>query len=155
MTPKHLAVLRTLILQLKDCPINWAITGSLGFWLQGINLEVNDIDVQTDETGAYQIEREFREFVVKPVEFSSAERIRSHFGALHMGGMTVEIMGDIQKRNLDGSWDMPVDLRKYKRYVEVEGLPIPVLSLTYEYEAYLKMGRLEKAKMLSEWLHGR
>jgi len=29
---------------------------------------------------------------------------------------------------------------------------IPVLSLEYEYQAYLKLGRIEKAEMLRSWL---
>lgn len=32
-------------------------------------------------------------------------------------------------------------------------MQIPVLSLEYEYQAYLKLGRVNKAKMLWKWLH--
>lgn len=128
--------------------INWVITGSLGFWLQGLEIEVNDIDVQTDKVGAYQIEEEFSGFVTKPVTFCSSEKIKSHFGALSINGIKVEIMGDIQKRDAEGVWDRPVDLSEYREYVEIEGMHIPVLSLAYEYEAYRKLGRVEKAEKL-------
>jgi len=69
-------------------------------------------------------------------------------------GIKVEIMGDIQKRNKDGIWENPVDLEQYKRIVEVEGMQVPVLSLEYEYQAYLKLGRIDKAEMLRKWLQG-
>jgi len=69
-------------------------------------------------------------------------------------GIKVEIMGDIQKRNKDGSWENPMDLEHNKRVVEVEGMQVPVLSLEYEYQAYLKLGRIDKAEMLRNWLHG-
>jgi len=151
----YLKVLRKINERLNNTSVNWAITGSLGFALQGVPVEPSDIDIQTDKRGAYEIERHFSEFVIKRVKFSSTERIRSHFGELMIEGIKVEIMGDIQKRLIDGIWENPVDLEQYKRIVEVEGMQVPVLSLEYEYQAYLKLGRIGKAEMLRKWLQGK
>jgi hypothetical protein len=74
--------------------------------------------------------------------------MRSHLGALLIDGIEVEIMGDIQKRLEDGSWESPVDLNSHRRFVNFEGMQVPVLSLEYEAQAYQKMGRLERAEML-------
>jgi hypothetical protein len=71
------------------------MTGSVGFALQGVLIEPKDIDIQTDERGAYEIERRLSEFVTKRVTFFSPERIRSHFGELMIDEIKVEIMGDI------------------------------------------------------------
>ena len=149
----YLKVLRKINARLNNTSVNWAITGSLGFALQGVPVEPNDIDIQTDKRGAYEIERHFSEFMTKRVTFSSTERIRSYFGELMIDGIKVEIMGDIHKRLEDGSWENPVDLEYHKRVVEVEGMKMPVLSLEYEYQAYLKLGRIDKAKMLRKWLN--
>jgi hypothetical protein len=151
---KYLVVLRKIYTRLNNTNVNWAVTGSLGFALQGVPVEFNDIDIQTDEGGAYEIERCFSEFMTKRITFSSTDRIRSHFGELMIDGIKVEIMGDIQKRLEDGSWEKPVDLEHHKRVIEVEGMQVPVLSLEYEYQAYLKLGRIRKAEMLRKWLHG-
>jgi len=70
-------------------------------------------------------------------------------------GIKVEIMGDIAKRLEDGTWEEPVDLERYKQFVGVEGMQVPVLSLEYEYQAYLKLGRIEKAQMLQKVLQER
>jgi len=150
----HLKVLYKLYERLKDSNVNWVVTGSLGFGLQGVPVEPHDIDIQTDKEGAYEIERLFSEFVVKPVKFRESERIRSHFGTLMIDGIKVEIMGGIQKK-VNGEWEPPVDIDKYKRFVQIEGMEIPVLDLEYEYQAYLKLGRVEKAKMLKEFLEER
>jgi len=150
----HLKVLRKLHERLKDSDVNWVVTGSLGFALQGVPVEPHDIDIQTDKEGAYEIERLFSEFTVKKVKFSSMEKIRSHFGALMIDGIKVEIMGDIQKK-VNDEWEPPVDINRYKRFVQIEGMRIPVLDLEYEYQAYLKLGRIEKAKMLKEFLEKR
>jgi len=150
----YLKVLRKINARLNNTSVNWAVTGSLGFTLQGVSVEPNDIDIQTDKRGAYEIECHFSEFMIKRVTFSSTERIRSYFGELMIDGIKVEIMGDIQKRLEDGSWENPVDLEHHKRVVEVEEMQVPVLSLEYEYQAYLKLGRIEKAEMLRNWLQG-
>ncbi len=155
IAPSYINVLRKIYSRLNDnTSVNWAITGSLGFALQGVPVEPNDIDIQTDKRGAYEIERHFSKFITKSVAFSSTEKIRSHFGELVIDGIKVEIMGDIQKRNEDGEWNIHIDLEHYRRVVEVEEMRIPVLSLEYEYQAYLKMGRRDKAEMLKRWLHG-
>ncbi|WP_048152042.1 nucleotidyltransferase domain-containing protein [Palaeococcus ferrophilus] len=148
---KHLEVLRRLYERLSQSDVTWAVTGSLGFALQGVPVEVHDIDIQTDGEGAYEIERLFSEFVVEPVRFKESERIRSHFGALMIDGVKVEIMGEVQKR-VNDEWEEPVDVKRYRRFVEVEGMKIPVLDLEYEYRAYLKLGRMEKAEILRRFL---
>ncbi|HEY3343949.1 MAG TPA: hypothetical protein VGJ97_03410 [Anaerolineaceae bacterium] len=137
---------------LADLTDPWAITGSLGFALQGAEGPVHDIDLQTSQTGALEIGRRFSEFVVRPVVFSQADRIRSYYGALEVNGESVEIMGDLQKRMPDGSWEDPVDVSAVRRWVEVGGLRVPVMDLEYEYLAYRILGRIEKAQMLREWL---
>lgn len=130
--------------------LNWVITGSLGMALQGMELAVHDIDLQTDKEGAYEIERRFSEYVVKPVRYFPSERIRSHFGALAIGGVKVEIMGDLQQRLDDQTWEEPVKVELHKLWVGIDGMQIPVLSLEHEYRAYFLMGRIKKAEMLRQ-----
>ncbi|MEW6228856.1 MAG: hypothetical protein AB1700_12350 [Bacillota bacterium] len=148
----YLEVLRKIHARLHNSGVNWALTGSLGFALQGVPVEPHDIDIQTDAAGAYEIGRRFSEFVTRKVVFSSTDRIRSHFGALVIDGITVEIMGDIEKCLEDGTWEEPPDLASYRRFVVVDGMQIPVLSLEYEWQAYLKLGRVVKAEILKKAL---
>ena len=150
---EYLNALHKIYLLLKDCPINWVVTGSLGMVLQGMDIEVHDIDLQTDKEGAYEIERRFSKYVVNPVCFSTSGRIRSHFGALEIDSIRVEIMGDIQKRLDNQAWEEPVKVESHRCWVVIDEMQIPVLSLDYEYQAYLKLGRNEKAEMLRKWLH--
>lgn len=150
--PVYLSVIRQIHTQLSNTDVNWCVTGSCSFALQGVPVHPNDIDLQTDRAGAYEIESLFLDVVIRKVTLSATERIRSHFGALKIDGIEVEIMGDIQKRDPDGGWDKPVDLIQYRQLVEIDELLVPVLSLEYEYQAYLKLGRVEKAKMLRGWL---
>jgi|SRR6185312_1281168 len=142
--------LRRVYKSLQERPVNWVVTGSCGFALQGVPVTPDDIDLQADLAGALAIEQLLSKYVVQKVRFSTTEKIRSHFGELLINGVKVEIMGDVQKRIEDGSWEKPVELERYKRFIEFRGMKIPVLTLEYEYEAYMKLGRLEQAKMLKE-----
>ena len=87
LNPDYLKVLRKIKERLNNISVNWAVTGSLGFALQGVPVEPNDIDIQTDKRGAYEIEYHLSEFVTKRVKFSSMERIRSYFGELMIDGI--------------------------------------------------------------------
>jgi len=147
-----LNVLRIIYGRLQESPAQWALTGSLGMALQGMPIEPHDIDVQTDSEGAYEIERRLARWMVRPITFSEAERIRSHFGEARIYGTKVEIMGDIQKRLPNGSWEDPVAVTRYRRIVDVDGMAIPVLSLEYEYEAYTRLERHDRAGQIRRFI---
>ncbi len=153
ITKEHLRALKTIITRLKDQPINWVVTGSLGMALQGVPVEVHDIDLQTDKDGAYEIERLLAEYRVVQVRYKESERIRSHLGKLEIDGIQVEIMGAFQKLLDEHTWEDPVKVEEHRQWVEINGMQAPVLSLEYEYQAYRKLGRTEKAQKLWDWIH--
>ncbi len=155
LDPALVAALRRLQARLRGQAVTWVITGSVGFALQGEPVQPGDLDVQTDAAGAAAIERLFAEHVVEPVRLRESERVRSHFGALRLDGVRVEIMGDLQQRGPDGAWEPPPDLARLRRWVERDSLLLPVLDLEYEYRAYLRLGRVERARLLRAWLDAR
>jgi hypothetical protein len=148
LEPARLSALRTIVTRLANARVDWALTGSTSFVLQGVPVEPQDIDVQTDGEGAYEIERLLVEYVTRNVAFSATDRIHSHFGALSIFGLEVEIMGDLQTRLPDGSWESPVDVTQHRKYVKVDEMRVPVLSLEHEARAYELLGRAERAKLL-------
>ncbi|MDT8898640.1 hypothetical protein QYE77_10190 [Thermanaerothrix sp. 4228-RoL] len=151
MDTRFFEVLRLIHSRLRLLPYPWVLTGSLGMALQGMPVAVHDVDLQTDRIGAYAIADRLVEFITQPVHEWVSERLRSHFGRLKIGGIQVEIMGDIQKW-VDGAWEPPVDITRYRHWVDYEGLRLPVMDLAYEYQAYLKLGRWAKAAQIRAWL---
>lgn len=145
-------VIMLLTEQMKGRKLVWALTGSASFVLQGMSVPVHDIDIQTDDKSAYAVAGLLREFIVKPVCFSTSVAIRSHFGELNIHGVKVEIMGAVQKRLPDGGWEEPVDVNAMLKKVLYMGVEIPVLPLEYECEAYRKLGRIEKADSIRRFL---
>jgi hypothetical protein len=145
-------VLRTIADRLSGMREVWALTGSLGLRLQGVPLEVHDIDLQTTRVGAFEVEQNLESYIVQPVSFFEGGRIRSYFGRLELGGVEVEVMGDLQKKLPDGRWDQPPDLEVLLSTVAWQGRTIPVLDLVYELEAYRILGRQRTAKRIARRL---
>lgn len=140
---------------LEEYDLLWALTGSTNFNIQGINIDINDIDVQTDENSAYKFEKIFKKHIVKPVVFSSTDKIRSHFGVFEINDVKVEVMGDIQKRLPNGEWEKKKELKDIIDFAIFEGHKVPVLNLAYEENAYRILGRVKKADMIKNFLNSR
>ena len=148
----HLAALRVICRLLAGVPA-WAVTGSTALAAQGAPVQPHDVDLQSDAAGAYVIQEALAEFMVRPVAYSSSGRIRSHFGAAVVAGIPVEIMGDVEVRRPEGSWRPPPDLTE-RLWVEAAGLRLPVLPLEHEYEAYVLLGRSDRAELVREHMAG-
>ena len=67
--PVYLNSLRQIHARLANTDVNWVVTGSFGFALQGVPVQPNDIDIQTDKVGAYEIESLFSDAVIRKVKF--------------------------------------------------------------------------------------
>lgn len=150
--PRFIEVLRQIRDRLEGQEIHWAVVGSLGLAMRGLPLEPHDIDIMSDEAGAYEIERALPEFVKKPVYLRESETLRSHFGELEIDGVKVEIMGDLRIRSSDGTWEELVTMRQNMQIVFFEGMRVPALSLECEHRASMRLGRDERAEMIGEHL---
>lgn len=152
ITPHRLKVLRKLYTQLEKSSVSWAVIGSLGLALQRLPVDVHDIDIRSDKTGVYEIETLFSQFSTKKVTFCVSRKVRSYFGTLEIDGITVEIMGNLQFRHKNGTWGELEDFTDHLTTVPIDDMEIPVLSLEYEYTAYLRLGRTARAVMIKKWL---
>ena len=56
-----------------------------------------------------------------------------------MGGVKVEIMGALQKKSPDGTWESPVEVERHREFVPFEGMRLPMMSLRHEELAYRKL----------------
>jgi hypothetical protein len=150
--PVYLDVIRFIAQRLEDTAINWAITGSCSLALQGVAVIVHDIDLRTDTDGAYAIEQLFSAHSRRKVVYTVSKTIRSHFGALAINNIPIEIIGDAQIRLADTAWSESGDISRHKRWVTLDDLRIPVLSLEYLCDSYRELGRTDKLAVLEKWL---
>ena len=151
----HEQALERLLEILKDGG-TWVLTGSTAFALQGMKVAPGDIDIQTDVEGAYSIARllsaSFPGCEIDPVALRESELIRSHLGRFNVLGVKVEVMGGMQKRKPEGPWEPTPDIASLRTFTYWKSRAVPVLPLAYEREAYVRMGRRDRAEQLGKFL---
>jgi hypothetical protein len=149
MPERYLAAITVLCERLPLEDVNWALTGSVAHRLQGVDVPVRDIDVQTDAPGAFLVGEALADYVVEPPGDRETERMQSIFGVFCILGLDVEVMGGVRKRSGPGqAWGPPTDPADHRVAVRLDDLTVPVLSLLYEASAYETLGRHERAALL-------
>lgn len=145
---RHAQVLLLLLEKIPPGKFLWALTGSAGLRLQGVDTTVHDLDLQTDADSVYLLEQRLAEYIQVAVHVWVTEHTRSLHGQAEVDGLQVELLGDVRHRSPDGTWERPPDLSTVCRSVTWRGQHVPVLALTHEARAYEKMGRLDKASII-------
>jgi S-adenosylmethionine-dependent methyltransferase len=151
--PRWRAVLRQIARRLEEAGVPYHVVGGASVALHGVPVPVKDLDIETDAEGAYRFQALFPDHVVEPVALSESEAYCSHFGRLEFDGVTVEIMGDLHRR--EGREWVPTAART-ETMVELDGVPVRTSWLEEETLAYMRRGRLDRAaQCLSHCGHGR
>jgi hypothetical protein len=132
--------LRIIINHLKEENIRWTIMGTVSLALQGIDVTPDDIDILTDEDGAFRIGSILEEYEVKPIRFGRTDLFESFYGIYHIGETKVEVMGNLRIRLAD-MWTSLSDRLKSPIIIRQNSLDIPVSSLHDQLLFYEKLGR--------------
>lgn len=151
MNTKFLNAIKSLYSRLYSSNIIWAITGSFGQVLQGVTLKPNDIDILTNQNGAYSIEKLFSDCIIQKVTFKERKNIRSYFGILNINDVKIEIIGDVENK-INGIWESHCEWEKHINYLMFEDVTIPVISLEYEYKIYNKLKNINRTVLIKKAL---
>ena len=145
MRKEVIEALKLIGQRLNNQGIKWMVVGGTSLALQGVDVESHDIDILTNEEGAFRIAELLKEYEVEPMRFKCSELFRSYLGEFEIKGVKVEVMGDLEAK-MGGKW-VRVEVIPHES-VEVEGVEIPVPSLREQLKAYEMLGReKDKEKM--------
>ncbi|MFQ5594798.1 MAG: methyltransferase domain-containing protein [Anaerolineae bacterium] len=151
--PRWRTVLRRIAQRLEEAGVPYKVVGGTAAALHGVSVRVKDIDIETDAECAYRFQSLFADHVVQPVTLSETTSYRSHFGRFDFDGVTVEVMGGLQRREA-GDW-VPTAATT-ESVVDLAGVPVRVSWLEEEVLAYIRRGRLDRAaRCLRRCDHGR
>ncbi|BED92547.1 MAG: hypothetical protein RsTaC01_0304 [Candidatus Paraimprobicoccus trichonymphae] len=141
---KNIEILKIIMdkIDAKD-DINWVIAGNMSLALQGVEVDVNDIDIISDRCGAEKLNKLLSEFCIKPLKYSFTENYRSFYGIYKINNIKVEIMGNFQYKLKSGRWSIPNQL-SYIEIYNFKNMQIPVLTLTQELKEYENIGKFDK-----------
>ncbi|MCJ7549918.1 MAG: methyltransferase domain-containing protein [Anaerolineae bacterium] len=142
--PKWRTVLRDLAQGLHAQGVDYRLVGGATLTVRGLDVELNDLDLEMSEPDAYAFEERFAENVVFPVAWRETETLRSHHRRFEIDGIPVDVMAELE-RKIDGRW-VPTFGATHET-VDLDGVGISVLSLEEETLAYLRRGRLDRVAL--------
>jgi len=152
MIPENnLRALKLIADKLLGKQISWALIGSMSLALQGVDVDVHDLDILSTKEGAMEIAALLKEYETEPLRYTETEHYKDYHSIFTVQGVKVELMGEMQHKTMDGRW---VTGNRLSRLIsiKVRDFVFPALDLKHEYQAYLSMGRVEKAKKIKETL---
>jgi hypothetical protein len=140
----HVRALRIIAEAAKEAPaLTWALTGSTSFFLQGMDVQVHDIDIMTNAQDAYRLAGRLENYAVNArVLLGVAKKIKSHFGSLRIEDNRLEIMGDIQKKLPDGTWEPVFEIAPITRSSSMKILRYRSLPLSMKQRQYRILGSM-------------
>jgi hypothetical protein len=143
----HARVLEFLLDRIPPEEIPWALTGSASLRLQGVDLEVHDIDIQADGNSARIIEQLLVGFMKTALHVWESPDMRSLDGKAEKDGIQIEILADVSHKKPDGSWCSYTDFTRLT-WQDWHGRRVAVFPLSDEADAYAAMGRKDKAALI-------
>jgi len=144
----YLHALRVLAERTKASRVRWIIIGSASLAVQGVHIRPRDIDILTDMRGAFEFNTLLKDYENTPVRFSRSEIFESYFGIFKIEGVIVEVMGDLKMR-YGNLWASLAELRVPK-FVEIDGLRLPVAELHHQLASYEALNRKTDNKKVAE-----
>jgi hypothetical protein len=137
----------------------WALSGSCCLALHGVPLTPHDIDIITDQDGAHRIGVALQSIAEEEqaVAWGEGERIRLHRGIYRLGDIEVDIVGAGELRE-EQDWIPPRPPAEWQ--TETIRLPgsevtITAFALQYEHDAYRRLQRDDKVRLIEERLRPR
>ena len=142
--PEWRAVLRALAQELLAHGVDYRLVGGAALALRGLDVELNDLDLEMSKAETYAFEERFAESVVVPVAWRETEDIRSYCGRFEIDDIPVDVMAELE-RKIDGRW-VPTFSATHET-VDLDGVAVSVLSLEEGTLAYLRRGRMGRVAL--------
>lgn len=117
----------------RNYDVDWAVTGSIGRSLQGMELEEDqpDIDIVTDEESLELLYQELQEYSETDISYDAeieSDKLSFHKFEAEIEDVEIEFLGDFK---VNGE---PVYENYQPNNVEVEGVQVPTVPLKVEAE---------------------
>lgn len=138
----------------KGTDINYCFRGTTSLILQGYDMNVDDVDILTDENGAVEFDEVFKDIMTESVGYKKSPKFISHYGKFKYKDVLGEVYGDWQIKDSKGVWSEPFNASN-KIEISYEGRTIFVTPVDMELACFAKMGRwtaFQKIKKLRKAL---
>lgn len=133
-------ILQIILNKLDDKKFSWRLEGSANLRIQGIDTNIRDLDITTNDKGIKIFKDTLEEYITK--DFFN-QKINGQSIICEINNFEVEInsYGDREKNMFDKT-----------KIISWKNLQIPILPLEYAKEFYELINRKEKVKLISKYL---
>ena len=152
-TQKKLMVLSKIAKKLNENNITWAIGASMLLYFKDITNKFNDIDIVVAEDDVESLNEIVLTFGdILPPNPNLKYRTR-HFLEFKVDGVDIDVMAGfiIVKKNQE--YYFPLQHGDINDYTEINGVKIPLQSISEWRKYYELMGRTEKVEMIDSKLY--
>jgi hypothetical protein len=133
---------------------SYAFRGTASLFLQGLDMNVDDIDLLCDAKTALDANSKLSDYLVEEVSFKESPKFKSYYGKFIIDKVQVEVMGDWQIFSEKKGWSKVYNADAENiTHVTLDGIEIPVTKIGLELEVFAQMGRwtaYQKIKRLIE-----
>ena len=151
---KHENALRTLYDIAPPSKYGWTLSGSAGLRIQGMYVDVNDLDIHVSQEKIHKLEKRLARYMISPVKVLDTGNIRSMDGKASIDGIEVELIADLQVCDKNGEWHNLVDLEE-REWLDWQGVLLPVFPLALEAQIYEGLGRKAKSDLVLKFMESR
>ena len=148
----HARALLRLLERVPPERYGWVLVGSAGLRLQGLDLPVNDLDLECAGQEIYDLERALGDWMREAVHVWDSGRLCSLDGKAEVEGVPVELIAELSV--VDGDARTPVADLSRRIWLDWRAQRVPVFPLEFEAESYQRMGRPQKADLIRTFLKG-
>ncbi len=123
----------------------YAIRGTASLVLQGLEMNVDDIDIVSDKETALACNDLLKDYLVEEVKYQKSEKFKSYFGKFEINKISVEVMGEWEIKTQGSKskvekWQEPFNATDRKRLV-INGKTVYVTTIETELTMFATMGR--------------
>ena len=136
--------------------LDWALAGSAASALHGLAIEPGDLDLLTDGETAYRIAARLNDRVLLPMAWRKTEHYANHFGRFALGGVEIEVMGDMELRGRGCILHLhpPSLVWERLRPTTLLGHRLRLIPLEAQLVANLVLGKDERVRRIAAHLRG-
>lgn len=149
---KKLLVLSNIAEKLNQRNLTWAIGGSLLLYFKGIMDQFHDIDIMVAEEDAEKLKEIILTFGYLLPPDPKLQYKTKQFLEFIVEGVDIDVMAGFTIVNKEKEYYFPLRPGSVNDFTEVNGVVIPLHSVTEWRKYYELMGRTEKVKMIDRWL---
>jgi hypothetical protein len=120
----------------------YAFRGTTSLVLQGIKMNVDDIDILTDKPTALACNQLLADFISEEVAYKESPQFKSFFGKFQVNGILVEVMGEWQIKDKKGDWGQVFKaVEEEKKEIKLQEQKIWVTTIPTELVMFAQMNR--------------